>query len=474
MPTYARERRLLAELERQLSERQATTRKVWPDVVPFVEQCCRLRTESGDWEPFALWDAQRELAETFYDHRQHVWLKARQLGLTWLALACALHHGLHRRPGTDVLLFSRREKEAKELLRRLKGMHDRLPEPQHVVESNASDFTLDNGTRYFAFPSTVGDSYTASLAIIDEADIVENLDALLRAVKPTVNAGGRLVLLSRSNKSEPESPFKKIYRAAKSGANSWYASFLPWSARPDRTQKWYDAEHADSIANTGALDYLYEQYPATDVEALAPAELDKRIPSAWVVACLDELRGRPCEALPMCTVYDRPRDGRSYVIGGDPAEGNPNSDPSCAVVGDAETGEHVATLAGQIEPTVFAGYVDKLSEMYNGAPLMCERNNHGHCVIAAVTCRVLKGEDRKPGWLSNAKGKAQLYTITADALRDGDTKIHGHSTAMQLASIEGGTLRAPKGLHDDEADAYALMLAARQKRTRRSMRYGYV
>ena len=54
-----------------------------------------------------------------------------------------------------------------------------------------------------AFPTTGGRSYTATLAIVDEADHTEDLDALLNAVKPTIDAGGRLILVSTVDKTRP-------------------------------------------------------------------------------------------------------------------------------------------------------------------------------------------------------------------------------------------------------------------------------
>jgi hypothetical protein len=36
-----------------------------------------------------------------------------------------------------------------------------------------------------------------------------------------------------------------------------------------------------------------------------------------------------------------------------------------------------------LEPTVFAGYIAQLAQWY-GAAILCERNNHGHAVIAAL------------------------------------------------------------------------------------------
>lgn len=167
--------------------------------------------------------------------------------------------------------------------------------------------------------------------------------------------------------------------------------------------------------------------------------------------------------LPNPTVYVAPVAGRDYAIGADPADGNPRSDDSVATVLDMRTWEECAQIAGQIEPTVFAGYMGQLAEWYNDAAILPERNNHGHTVIAALReagRRVLNGHDGRPGWLSNVKGKALLYNALADAIRDGACVIHSPETASQIASIEASTLRSALGLHDDYADSFALAIVA--------------
>jgi hypothetical protein len=108
-------------------------------------------------------------------------------------------------------------------------------------------------------------------------------------------------------------------------------------------------------------------------------------------------------------VYVRPQPGRAYVIGANPAEGNPTSDNSALAVLDVASGEEVATLAGKFEPTVFAGYTAQLAEWYNGAAVLVERNNHGRAVIAGLDAlglsgSLLCGHDGKTGWMSSTLG----------------------------------------------------------------------
>ncbi len=420
-----------------------------------------------DWIRFRLWPAQRDLALELPDYRLWIVLKARQLGMTWLFLGYALWLMIFRASST-VLLFSRRDDEAVDLLDfRLKGVYWRLPgwmRARSVIADNDHEFRLSNGSVALAFPTTGGDSYTANFVLVDEADLVPDLGRLLGSVKPTIDAGGAMVLLSRSNKRVPQSVFKRLFVAARAGRNDWRAVFLPWWSRPDRDAVWYEAQKRDVLAADLVLDRLYEQYPATPEEALAPNTLDKRFPVALIDGC-----GGPVAAvdvgvdLPGASFFAA--DWGDVVIGVDVAEGNPNSDESAAAVVEVGSGDLVAVLAGRFEPVVFAGYICELAERVGAVGILVERNNHGHVVLSQLAehCGVslLVGHDGKVGFLSSQFGKVLLYSNAARVLREEMPVIGDEVTRVQLASIEGSTLRAPSGMFDDRADAWCLAQIAR-------------
>jgi hypothetical protein len=248
--------------------------------------------EGGSWVPFKLWPEQRRVAQMLQEKRLLVILKARQLGLTWLVLAFALWLVLFH-PIATVLLFSRRDLEAVDLLAmRLRGMYDRLPDWLKVdgfLKDNGHEWALSNGSRVMAFPTTAGDSYTGTLAVVDEADLAPDLGRLMRAVKPTIDGGGRMILLSRADKSQPQSAFKRIYVAAKQGLTDWAHVFLPWSARPERTPEWYEAQKRDIFHRTGSLDDLHEQYPRRTPRPWPPEPWTSALPRP---GCTSAIRKR--------------------------------------------------------------------------------------------------------------------------------------------------------------------------------------
>lgn len=440
----------------------------------FIHNYCYIYdATAGQWIPFELWPEQLAVLEKLVTERLNVILKARQLGLTWLVLCYILWRMIFH-PTFTALIFSRRETEAIYLLSegRLRGIYNHLPpwaKVRQILTDSSHVWQLSNNSVVYAFPTSAGDSYTASFAFVDEADLVPDLSRLMNAVKPTIDGGGGMVLLSRADKLTPSSLFKRTYRGARAHTNGWAASFLPWSARPSRDMTWYEAQKADIQSRTGALDDLYQQYPTTDEEALKPPTLDRRLPFTWLTSCY-RLIGEPKESylgLPDLVEYKAPEEYHEYVIGADPAEGNPGSDPSAAYVLDVDTGEEVAKLSGRIEPSTFADYLYQLARYYNNADLLVERNNHGHAVILALTdthdYEPMLGWDGRPGWMTSTRGKSLMYSESADAFRDNDTVIHSEEAFTQLVSIEGSSLSAPEGSHDDEATAYCLALCARKR-----------
>ena len=180
-------------------------------------------------------------------------------------------------------------------------------------------------------------------------------------------------------------------------------------------------------------------------------------------------------SIPGFFVYAFPEPGSRYCIGDDPAQGNPTSDFSSAVVMNVDTGEEAAVISGRFEIVTFASHVDAVGMWYNRAPVMVELNNHGHATLlwlkefSKLECLKGHGAQAGPGWHTTGKGKALLLDQCGESLRDLEVTIHHPETASQLQNLEGSTNQAPQGQHDDLAMAFCLANAARVLLTRRQV-----
>lgn len=451
----------------------------------FCSKYGRVKEGIGHIRPFQLWPSQVPVCDLIDQHRFVVSLKARQLGLTWIASHDATRV-MTLYPGASVGAFSLREEEAQKIIERVKLIYKMLPpffrsarageEGYGIDKDNSSHLRLANGSSIQAFSTTSGDSYTFSLVIVDEADLIPDLTELLGRVRPTIDVGGRIHLISRSNKALPNSTFKKIYRSAAAGKSKWKSIFLPWHAHPLRDKAWYEHECAEAMANFGTLDTVYEQYPETPQQALAASSADKRIPAQWVDAVYAERE--PVEAsaelasIPGLRVYRAWEPNVRYYLGVDTAEGNPTSDDSAAILIDGQ-GRETAILRGKLQPRVLGEYTAKIAKHY-GAEVLVERNNHGHAVLivlADLGVKVMSGEDGRPGWNENRRSKAQLLSDCADAVRTQDCAVHTLDVSIQLSALDGSLLAAPPGEHDDLAIAFALAIEARVLAARFGLRY---
>lgn len=440
--------------------------------------------ETKGWIPFSLWPAQEEAAMLAVNEQYVLSLKARQLGLTWLwALALSLWD-MRFHPISEILLFSQGEVEALELLseQRMRGMYNQMPEWMRLSMGSAdskSEFRLSNGSGARALPPTRGgDSRTVTHLVVDEADLIENFSDLLARAEPTVGRNGKIRIIGRAAKNKPNSPFKKMYKAAKAGEGKYKALFIPWYAHPERTQEWYEAQKVDIFSRDGSFDALFEQYPATDTEALQARSLDKRFAGEIIASVSREAKPIQFDAAPLLPglrLYKGPEYGHAYGLGADPSGGKTDGDPAVACVVDAVTLEQVAVLEVKAEPDVFGEYVADLAAFYNGATVLFELNNHGLAMQANLKKRGValrsginrRGDTGKPGWLTTNPSKHMLYDTVAhvfeDVMKEASQSgqpvlpvICDVKTAFEIAGLDINTLSAPEGEHDDHAMAFAL------------------
>src|SRR5260370_582258 len=220
----AKQPKLDSQQEQELRRRTAEVVRRRSSSAYFANNHCNILASgdggTGAWVPFRSWPARERAAVEVHDHREIIILKARQLGFTWLVISFALQQLLVFPVGT-VLLFSKRDDEAAGLLEfRLREMYMRLPDWMRLaklVADKTHKLEFPSGSRVMAFSTAGGRSYTATLAIVDEADHVLDLEKMLNAIKPTLDAGGRLIFLTPARKAPPRPRVNPTYPAPTPG-----------------------------------------------------------------------------------------------------------------------------------------------------------------------------------------------------------------------------------------------------------------
>ncbi len=260
------------ELRRRRRARQVALRSL-----PIAEFAARTKIEVpiGANEtalvPFGLWPAQQDVAMTMDRDRLLVILKARQLGVSWLACLYALRL-CTLWPGQPVLCLSRGLLEANALIHRISVMYhqhaDRAQTLPRLVADNTSDLAWDNDSTVVSIAATkdAGRGFTGSLVLLDEWAFMKWPKDTLTAVKPTIDAGGKLWIISSADGMG--TTYHQHYNAAKVGTNGYTAIFLPWSARPDRGPDWRNQK---VIESGGDIQTIKREYPENDIEAFSAA-----------------------------------------------------------------------------------------------------------------------------------------------------------------------------------------------------------
>ena len=294
-------------------------RRVATDVAYFTQAYGHVRDgDGGPPIPFVFWPRspeadekcigardQGEVLEVFEEEDLVAVLKARQLGLTWLAL----HFGFHMMaldpatPNAQVLGLSQDGGYAKRLLERTREINALMPPYLRQTEDretrgSKTEFKMVGRGRMISLPGTPSAPRThqADLAIADEWAFVRNAQAgpTMRALLPAA----RKIIAISSGDGPPEEPgngqyFATLWTEADAGENDWYAVFLPTSTHPERGPEFRESERDNYDTDE---DYLSE-HPESADDALIGTGKDRYFELAAINAAvklgaeLDELLG---------------------------------------------------------------------------------------------------------------------------------------------------------------------------------------
>lgn len=239
------------------------------DIVYFAEKYCYFE-DKDDPEVvvhFRPWPEQIEALESIRDNKLNLFLKARQIGITWVALIyCTWELLFHQ--GHTAIALSKTEEDAYELVRRMGVILSKLSalmeggDARWTAKKGSVEIIFPNGKKsvFKAFPASksAGRSFTANILLIDEWAFQEWAREIWTAAYPTVNrpTGGKVIGISTIKLG---TLFEELWRQE----NNFKKIFISVFADPRRSQEWFEAVKKD-------LGELWKQeYPRTAEEALA-------------------------------------------------------------------------------------------------------------------------------------------------------------------------------------------------------------
>jgi hypothetical protein len=391
------------------------------------------------------WYWQRVLLDEWLESPKHICLKARQIGITWLAAGLALWTLLYI-PGSGVLVVSTKEGEAIKVANRLWNMLLSLPKwlwnGAEVIKPVRSEPTSDIWLKFpdgriskleaLASTPAAGHGSTAALVILDEFSRQDYARESWKAAVPTTQKAkksgkqpGRVLVISTGNGVSKSATGGNFFHHLWVNAEDYglVKRFLPWSQHPDRDADWY-RENAEALptADRG------EQFPKDEEEAFiltgspffdreAIAEYMKLIPEPEFRFDFDPKGAKASFkkwSHGRIRVYSPPDPDHKYAIFADPATGR-GADYSAAYVIDLASPRFVCEFHAKLEPDLFAEQLHFMGRWYNTAKIAVEvAGGFGE----AVTIPLRDGKTARPPYpdlykhrFSNRPGFQESKTI---------------------------------------------------------------
>jgi hypothetical protein len=244
------------------------------------------------------------------------------------------------------------------------------------VSWNKGSVDLENGSRVVASSTSSsavrGGSY--NMIFLDEFAFVPTnvAEDFFSSVYPTISSGKttKVIIVSTPNGMNL---FYKLWVDAENKRNSYNIIDVHWSQVPGRDEKW----RTETIANTSEEQFRREfdcEFLGSANTLIAPAKIKSMA------------FHNPIQSNAGLDMYEKPKEGGTYVVVADVARGT-NNDYSAFIVFDVSTVPYniVAKYRNnEIKPLLFPNIIYDVSKAYNEAYVMVEVNDIGEQVATAL------------------------------------------------------------------------------------------
>ena len=434
------------------------------DPAYFIEQYVKIVHVDKGLIPFAMWEFQRKMVETFMKDRFVICKMPRQSGKSTTIIAYLLHYVLFNQD-VNVAILANKGQTARELLGRLQLAYEHLPKwlQQGITEWNKGNIQLENGSKILACAtsSSAIRGGTFNIIFLDEFAFVPNTlaEQFFSSVYPTISSGQETKVLIVST-PKGMNMFYKMWVDAEEKRSHYTPIEVHWNDVPGRDDVW----RKQTIANTSEEQFRTEfecEFIGSTQTLVLPSKL-RTIPWKTPKYEKDGLR-----------IYEDPIPKHFYVMVVDTARGQGNDNSAFSVL-DVTASPYTQVAAftdPNISPLLFPNVIHRIGNEYNTAHVLVEINDIGQQVadilhydleydeVMKLTSKGRNGQIIGGGFtkrvqlgIRTTKSVKMQGCSNLKSMLENDTLIvNDFETVKELTSFvtSGPSYKAEDGAHDD-------------------------
>lgn len=503
----------------------------------YIEKFIKIVNKDGELVPLKFNYAQNKLYDVIKKQTQEnkpvriIILKARQMGIS-TCVEAILNTNTMLNFNMKTGIITHQSSATANLFKMSKIMYQSLPnkiKPQ-VLKDNQNELVFNNTDNtglnselkcMTAGSSGVGRSDTYKQLHLSEyafwpGDKKATLNGLLQAVPNTPNS--IVIIESTANGFEH---FKELWDDAVEGNSDFIPVFFPWFKMPeyrmtydsfDLTEEEKELKRIYSLDNeqlswrrwciknncSNDIDMFKQEYPSNPEEAFLSTgkclfnkeQVINRIQKLkdplkkgyfkynYNSQKITNIKFVESESKSLIEIYEMPKSGYPYVLGGDPA--GIGTDSFAGDVIDNTTGKQVATLEVELDETEFTRQMYCLGMFYNEA-LCCIETNYStfptkELFRLGYTKQYLRTIDDiidvkiqdKLGFNTNRATRPVIISELVKFFSECIDLINCKKTLLQALTFikrEDGKQAADDGYHDDRIMSLAITHAAREQQS---------
>ena len=446
----------------------------------FIRYCKIVEAPSptssgGGLIPFKLAHHVEEILLAFLDKRFITILKARQIWLsTTIAMYVLWYATFHE--GANVLLYSKGQLEARELLDKSRRIYNHLPDFLKLKPGKESSEELTfpvMKSAIRALPATLnaGIGFEASIIVWDEHAEHEYARQNYLHSKPAIDKAGQCISCFTENAWDKDNLATDLFEGALDKKNGWHPIFFPYDVIEGRDREWYDnvknsIPEGDLSGLTPEL-YMLKNYPRSIEEALSIPQTVSAFDKDVLKFMLEEAEKQPKisvkkEGLDYAyiNIYRDFHLGEIYVAASDVSLGV-GKDYQATVIMEARKGIIVADiLDNTIDVEQFTKLTLQLLDVYNNPKWAPEFNLYGRRVIEIAKSSEYRNlvyrddKRKKPGFFTDEKTRMDLFASLIPAINNNQLTIFNPKGIEQFGSMiknadKNGRIEARSGRNDD-------------------------